>query len=177
MRWPVTPTLERDSPLGSSGYGRVSVGRSVAVRTEPSPRVDAAGELPDLAMDVAVSQSTNGIRIVGIIVRTVLVAAVFVITLVIATVTVDHAIRHAGYLRTFSNGDYAKSGPPSLRDAVWFLFIGPVLQVIAFSVILVVGSRRWPTLIALLGPATWTMLVFDALFVFGVLALYGVASI
>ena len=128
-------------------------------------------------MDVAVSQATDGTRIVGVIVRTVLVVAVFVIVLVIAVVTMDHAIRHAGYLRTFSNGDYSKSGSPSLGDAVGFLLIGPVLQVVVFGIFFALVSRKRPRLIAWLSPVSWAMLAFDTLFIFGVLALYGVASI
>jgi hypothetical protein len=128
-------------------------------------------------MDVAVTQATDGTRIVGLIVRTVLVAAVFVIMLVIAVVTMDHAIRHAGYLRTFSNGDYSKSGPPGLGEAIGFLLIGPVLQVVVFGILFALISRKRPRLVAWLSPVSWIMLAFDALFIFGVLALYGVASI
>ena len=54
-----------------------------------------------------------------------LVTVVFAFTVVVAAVTLDHAVRDAGYLTTYSNGDYFSSGPPSLRDALLGVFLGP----------------------------------------------------
>jgi hypothetical protein len=98
-------------------------------------------------------------------------AAVFLILLVVASVTLDHAINHAAFLTKFANGDYFQSSVPKIGDAVQVFLFGPVLQLVVFGALFAVISRRRRRVREWLGPVSWIMLVFDVLFAVVVLAL------
>jgi hypothetical protein len=126
-------------------------------------------------MQLTVAPSTDRPPISGVVIRMVLVVAVFVVTIVFAADTLDHAIRQIGYLKTYSNGDYFESGPPTLRDAVSVFLWGSLLQMVLFGFLLVVSSRKRRTWINRLRPVSWIMLTLDVLFVVALLALTGAA--
>lgn len=120
---------------------------------------------------MAISSSRVRSRRIALSVRLGLCAVVFIFMVGVAADTLDHAVRHAGYLKTYSNGDYFRSGPPSLNDAVWVCFWGPVSQIVVFSSLTALVSRKRHEWTARLGTVSWIMLALDLIFVIIVLTL------
>lgn len=96
----------------------------------------------DVDMEVVMAPPRERTGVTGIAVRTALLACVFILLLVVACLTLDHAIRHAAFTTTYSNGDYFKSSIPTISDAIRVFALGPLLQVVVFVALYAAVSRR-----------------------------------